>query len=73
VEVKCEEGARDLEAAMDGLLEVLQEDGRYRDGAARIAPAALLELPGERDPLTRPYRTGLDSVLLLSGSGNYSG
>jgi thioredoxin-like negative regulator of GroEL len=48
---------------MEGVLEILREEGPYRDGEARKAPAALLELPGESDPFTRQYRTGLASVL----------
>jgi hypothetical protein len=44
---------------MEGVLEVLQEDGRYRDGATRVALVALPELPGGRDTLTRPYRAEL--------------
>jgi hypothetical protein len=44
---------------MDGVLEILRKEMHYRDGEARIAPAALPELPGERDPLTRQYRAGL--------------
>jgi hypothetical protein len=38
---------------MDGVLEVLQEELRFRDGAARRVPGDLPELPGESDPLTR--------------------
>jgi putative thioredoxin len=52
-----------LEAAMDGLLDILREDRHFRDGAARKVLVALLELLGESDPLTRQYRAELASVL----------
>ncbi len=52
-----------LEAAMDGLLDVLRQDKRYRNGAARKALLALFELLGEENPTTRQYRSELASVL----------
>jgi putative thioredoxin len=50
-------------AALDGLLEVLRQDKRYREGEARQVFLALLELLGENNPLTRQYRNELASVL----------
>ncbi|MBL8056817.1 MAG: tetratricopeptide repeat protein [Anaerolineales bacterium] len=51
------------EAALDGVLEVLRQDRRYRRGEARQVLLAVFELFGEADPLTRQYRTELASVL----------
>jgi putative thioredoxin len=51
------------EAAMDGLLDILREDRRYRDGLARQAMVALLELLGDENPITRQYRSELATVL----------
>jgi putative thioredoxin len=51
------------EAAMDGLLDILREDKRYRDGLARQAMVGLLELLGEANPITRQYRNELAMVL----------
>ncbi len=52
-----------IEAAMDGLLDILREDKRYRDGKARAIMVALLELLGDANPITRLYRAELASVL----------
>lgn len=49
--------------ALDGLLDILREDKRYRDGQARQMILAILELMGEEDPQTREYRAELTSVL----------
>jgi putative thioredoxin len=51
------------EAAMDGLLDILREDKRYRNGLARQAMVALLDLLGEVNPITRQYRNELATVL----------
>lgn len=51
------------EAAMDGLLDILREDKRYRNGLARQAMIALLELLGDANPITRQYRNELAMVL----------
>lgn len=51
------------EAAMDGLLDILREDKRFKDGKARLVFVALLELLGDEDPIVREYRTELASVL----------
>jgi len=52
-----------IEAAMDGLLDILREDKRYREGLARQTMVALLELLGEANPTARQYRSELASVL----------
>lgn len=52
-----------LPAAIDGLLDVLRQDKRYRGGAARDLILALLVLLGEEHPLAREYRGELASVL----------
>ncbi|MEZ4594997.1 MAG: tetratricopeptide repeat protein [Chloroflexota bacterium] len=50
-----------LEAAMDGLLDVLRQDKRYSQ--ARQVMLALFALLGDDDDLTQTYRTELASVL----------
>lgn len=52
-----------IEAAMDGLLDILREDKHYRSGLAREMIVALLESLGENNPTTRQYRNELASVL----------
>lgn len=52
-----------LEAAMDGLLDVLRQDKRYRRGELRKVMLGLFEVLGENNPLTRQYRSELSSVL----------
>jgi putative thioredoxin len=52
-----------IEAAMDGLLDILREDKHYRDGLARQIMVAILEALGENNPTTRQYRNELASVL----------
>lgn len=52
-----------LEAAMDGLLDVLRQDKRYRSGEPRRLIIGLLELLGEDHPATHNYRSELASIL----------
>ncbi len=52
-----------LEAGMDGLLDVLRQDKRYRKGQPRLVMLGLFELLGEDDATTRAYRGELASVL----------
>jgi putative thioredoxin len=52
-----------FEAAMDGLLDILRQDKRYRNGQAHRLILAILELMGEEDPTAREYRSELASVL----------
>ena len=50
-------------AAMDGLIEVIRQDKRYRRDEPRRIMLALFRLLGEDNPLTRDYRQTLASVL----------
>ena len=50
-------------AAMDGLLEVLRQDKRYRDNEAKEVMLSLFALLGDDDSLTQTYRRELASVL----------
>jgi putative thioredoxin len=52
-----------FEAGMDGLLDVLRQNKRYRKGEPRQVMVALFELLGDDDPATRDYRNELASVL----------
>ncbi len=52
-----------IPAAMDGLLDILRQDKRYRSGRPREILIGLFALLGEDDPLTREYRDELASVL----------
>lgn len=52
-----------FEAAMDGLLDVLRADKRYRGGKAHKLMLAVLELYTPGDPLARQYRAELAGVL----------
>ena len=52
-----------IEAAMDGLLDILRENKHYANGRARQILVALFELLGEENPLTSQYRGELASVL----------
>jgi putative thioredoxin len=52
-----------LEAAMDGLLDILRTNKRYRNGRARLVMLGILEVLGDENPLTRRYRSELATVL----------
>ena len=52
-----------IEAAMDGLLDILRDDKRYRDGKARLVMLGLLETLGIESPIAQQYRKELASVL----------
>lgn len=52
-----------LEAAMDGLLDILRKDKHFHGEIARKVFVSLLELLGENNPVTRQYRAELSSVL----------
>ncbi len=56
-------GRGNLEAAMDGLLDILRHDKHYRDGLPKDVLLGLFTLLGDQDPLTRQYRDELASVL----------
>lgn len=50
-------------AALDGMLDILRQNKRYRGGQVRQIIVALLELLGDQDPQTRQYRQELASIL----------
>jgi putative thioredoxin len=50
-------------AALDGLLDILRQDKRYRGDEIRRVVLALLETLGENNPLTSQYRRELAMVL----------
>jgi putative thioredoxin len=52
-----------LPAAMDGVLDVLRQEKRYRSGEARRVMVGLLELMGEDNPQTREYRNEFASIV----------
>jgi putative thioredoxin len=52
-----------IPAALDGLLDILRQNKRFRDGQVRQMVLGLLELLGEDDPQTRQYRNELASIL----------
>lgn len=52
-----------IPAAMDGLLDILRQDKRFRRGQAKDVLLGLFALLGDDDPLTRQYRDELASVL----------
>ena len=56
-------GRGNLPAALDGLLDILRQNKTYRQGAARQAIVALLELLGPNDPQSRAYRSKLAAIL----------
>ena len=52
-----------LEAGMDGLLDILRQDKHFRKGLPKSVLLALFGLLGDDDPLTRQYRDELASIL----------
>lgn len=48
---------------MDGLLDVLRLDKRYRDGEPKNVMLAIFELLGDGDPLTQNYRNEMAMIL----------
>ena len=52
-----------FDLALDGLLDILRQDKRFRDGKAREVVLSLLEILGANDPQARNYRSELMSVL----------
>lgn len=51
------------EAALDGMLDILRQDKRFKEGGVRKVIVALFELLGEESPITQEYRSELASVL----------
>ncbi len=56
-------GRGNLEASLDGLLDILRQDKRYRGEAARRLALSILELYAPDDPVARQYRSEMASVL----------
>jgi putative thioredoxin len=52
-----------FEAAMDGLLEIIRQDKRYRDDGVRKVMLGIFEVLGANNSLTRQYRNELALVL----------
>jgi putative thioredoxin len=52
-----------LPGALDGMLDILRQDKRYRDGFVRDVVLGIFILLGDEDPLTREYRSELASIL----------
>jgi len=52
-----------IEASLDGLLDILRQDKRYRDGEVRQVILSLFELLGEKNPLTSQYRQEMATIL----------
>lgn len=52
-----------LSAAMDGMLDILREDKKHREGLVKQVMLALFVVLGDDDPITREYRDELASVL----------
>lgn len=56
-------GGANYPSALDGLLDILRENKRYRDGLVKQVIVGMLEIMGEDDPQTRAYRAELATVL----------
>ncbi len=52
-----------IEASLDGLLDLLRQNKRFRGGAARQVILGVFALLGDHDPVTVQYRAELASVL----------
>jgi putative thioredoxin len=52
-----------LAAAMDGFLDILRQDKKYRDGEPKDVMLGIFTILGDEDSLTRTYREELASVL----------
>jgi putative thioredoxin len=52
-----------FEAAMDGMLDILRQDKRFRNDEVRKIMLAMFELLGPKSPLTRQYQNELAMVL----------
>jgi|WetSurMetagenome_2_1015567.scaffolds.fasta_scaffold25655_3 putative thioredoxin len=52
-----------IPAALDGLLDILRKNKRYKKGQARLIVVALLQILGDEDPDSRLYRSELATIL----------
>jgi putative thioredoxin len=52
-----------FEAALDGLLDILRQEKRFRDGLARKVILAIFEVLGDNSPVTTEYRRELANIL----------
>jgi putative thioredoxin len=52
-----------LPGALDGMLDILRQDKRYREGFVRDVILGIFFLLGDEDPMTREYRSELASIL----------
>ncbi len=52
-----------FEPAMDGLLDILRQDKRYRNGEPRRVILGVFEILGENNAITRQYRNELAMIL----------
>jgi putative thioredoxin len=55
--------AENYETALDGLLDLVSRDRKYRNDGARKAMVMVFELMGDENPLTSKYRRKLTSTL----------
>lgn len=56
-------GQGKLEAALDGLLDILRQDKKYRGKLAQEAVLGMLEIMGNENPQTKAYRVELSTIL----------
>ena len=56
-------GSGKLAAALDGLLDILRQDKRYRNKLAQEVVLGLLEILGIENPQTKAYRMEFSSIL----------
>jgi putative thioredoxin len=56
-------GRGNIQAAMDGMLDILREDKTFQDSLPKKVLLALFTLLGDDDPVTRQYRDELASIL----------
>lgn len=56
-------GLGKLAAALDGLLDILRQNKKYRGKLAQEAVLGILEIMGNENPLTKAYRVELSTIL----------